>query len=186
MIITFCFVFVAYAQEEKIKDIYKNKGYFNITKITYYRINNATVDLNNFLGVNVKGSNSFGYSLQTINGYFLNPKFSIGIGTGLELFNNPNTNTLPVFLDFRYYFDNNYSSLYIFGDAGPVTKLGSKLKKGFLYSGGVGYKFFVNSAKTMVFVVDIGYFHRGFDVASSNLMLNGPSVSSGMIFNPKI
>jgi len=106
---------------------------------------------------------------------------------GLESFSSPNSNTFPVFLDTRYYFDNNYSSLYIFGDIGVTLKLGDEFKKGFLLNGGVGYKFFVNSTKTTAFVADIGFYHRYLDIPlwnspDGNLLMHGPSISLGMIF----
>jgi len=187
-LLALCFLFTTYAQEEKQKDIYKNKGYFNITKITYYKVNKASLELpNNFVGQDVKGSSANGKSLQTINGYFITPKLSAGIGIGLESFENPRENTFPVFLDLRYYFDNNYSSLYIFGNIGGTLKLGDDFRKGGLLNGGIGYKFFVNSNKTTAFVADLGYFHRYLDVpivnsSDANLLLNGPSISLGMIF----
>jgi len=64
------------------------------------------------------------------------------------------------FWNFRYYFNNNYSSLYIFGDIGVTLKFWDDFRKGFLLNGGIGYKFFVNSTKITAFVTDIGYFHR--------------------------
>jgi len=188
IIFVLCFVFTTYAQEEKQKDIYKNKGYFNITKITYYKVNKASLEYPyDFIGQDVRGSGANAKSLQTINGYFITPKFSTGIGVGLESFSSPNYNTFPVFLDLRYYFDNNYNSLYIFGDIGATLKLGDEFKKGFLLNGGVGYKFFVNSTKTTAFVADIGFFHRYLDIPlwnspDADLLLHGPSISLGMIF----
>jgi len=183
-----CFFFITYAQKEKQKDIYKNKGYFNITKLTHYRINKASLEsTNNFNAQDVKGNKANGNGIQTINGYFLVPKFSVGVGLGMENFSNPNSNTFPMFLDMRYYFDNNYSSLYIFGNIGATIKLGDEFKKGGLLNGGVGYKFFVNSTKTTAFVADIGFYHRYLDIPFNNtsnrkLLLHGPSISLGVIF----
>jgi len=188
IILTLFFVFTAYSQEEKTKDIYKNKGYFNITKITYYKVNKASFSPP-YGGkiTDIRGSGANANSLQTINGYFITPKFSTGIGIGLESFSSPNANTFPIFLDLRYYFDNNYSSLYIFGNIGGTVKLGDEFRKGGLLNGGVGYKFFVNSTKTIAFVADIGFFHRYLDIPLGNspdgsLLLHGPSVSLGIIF----
>jgi len=187
-LLALCFLFTTYAQEEKQKDIYKNKGYFNITKVTYYKVNKARLYYSKGIkSQDLKGDNASGNGLQTINGYFIVPKFSVGVGIGLETFNNPNSNTFPVFLDLRYYFDNNYSSLYIFGNIGGTLKLGDDFRKGGLLNGGIGYKFFVNSNKTTAFVADLGYFHRYLDIpivnsSDANLLLNGPSISLGMIF----
>jgi len=167
---------------------FKNKDYFNITKITYYKVNKANLEYPyGFIGQDIRGSGANGKSLQIINGYFITPKFSTGIGVGLESFSYPNSNTFPVFLDLRYYFDNNYSSLYIFCDIGATLKLGDDFKKGSLLNGGVGYKFFVNSTKTTAFVADIGYFHRYLYIPlwnspDGNLLLHGPSISLGMVF----
>lgn len=191
LVLAMCFSLSFYAQEEKQKDIFKNKGYFNITKFTHYRINNANfdfVDTDNSITREETKPNGSGNSLQTINGYFINPKLSLGIGLGFERFDHPGANTFPVFLDVRYYLENDYNSFYAFGDIGFLGKLGDDFRKGGLLHGGIGYKFFINSNKTIALVTDVGYYHRLIKVPfvdnpnMSDLTLNGFSFSVGILF----
>ncbi len=184
--------FNSYSQEENKKDSYKNKRYFNITKFTHYRVNSANlefIDIDNSITRNdAKENTSNGNSLQTINGYFITPKFSLGLGIGLERFNNPNANTLPIFLDARYYLEDNYNSFYGFIDVGFLSKLDNSFRKGGMIGGGIGYKFFVNSNKTFTLLTDLGYYHRLIKIPfdnipnSSDLIMNGFSFSIGTIF----
>lgn len=186
------FTTVSLSQETKEKDMFKNKGYFNITKFTHYRINSANlefIDIDNSVTRNgVKGDNPNANSLQTINGIFLSPKFSIGLGIGLERFNSPDANTLPIFLDTRYYLENNYNSFYGFANAGFLTKLDNSFRRGGMLGAGIGYKFFINSNKSIALLTDAGYYHRLIKIPfennpnTSNLILNGFSFSIGTIF----
>jgi|SRR5690606_8133261 len=192
LVIVFCLTFNLYAQEEKQKDIFKNKGYFNITKFTHYRVSNANLDFvdtdNSITRTDVKGNSPNGNSLQTINGYFINPKISLGIGLGIERFNSPDANTFPIFLDVRYYLEDDYNSFYAFADAGFLSKLDNSFRKGGMLGGGIGYKFFINSNKTIALVFDVGYYHRLIKIPfdnnpnTSDLILNGFSFSLGVIF----
>lgn len=182
----------SFCQDDNKKDLFKNKGYFNITKFTYYTINNANlefVDVDNSITRNdVKGDNPNGNSIQTINGYFISPKFSLGLGIGLERFNNPNANTLPIFLDARYYLENDYNSLYGYTNVGFLSKFDSSFNKGGMLGAGIGYKFFINSSKTIALMSDIGYYHRLVKISfdnnpnTSDLIMNGFSFSIGTIF----
>lgn len=182
----------SFCQDDNKKDLFKNKGYFNITKFTYYTINNANlefIDVDNSITRNdVKGDNPNGNSIQTINGYFISPNFSLGLGIGLERFNSPNANTLPIFLDARYYLENDYNSLYGYANAGFLSKLDSSFNKGGMLGAGVGYKFFINSNKTIALMSDIGFYHRLVKIPfnnnpnTSDLILNGFSFSIGTIF----
>lgn len=175
-----------------LKDRYKNKGFFNITKFTHYRINNAKLDFtapdNSVTRTDAKGNNANGNSIQTINGYFVSPKFSLGLGLGLERFNNPGANTFPVFIDARYYLEDNYNSFYAFGNIGTLIKIADNYNKGGMVGAGIGYKFFINSSKTIALVTDLGYNHRLIKVPfidnpnTSDLLISGFSLSLGVIF----
>lgn len=95
----------------------QEKGYFNITnfaEIQYLRsIDSSAVDHGMAVA---KG----GFGAHTINGYFLNPHMSIGLGVGIQIAKiertyepgygtvpdsdiGPDMMLLPVFADFRYY-----------------------------------------------------------------------------------
>lgn len=192
--ITILFIFfTAHSQQEETKkDIFKNNGYFNITKFTHYRINNANLEFidadNRITRVNVKEKKSHGNGLQTINGYFITNNLSVGLGIALERFNNPNANTFPIFLDTRYYLINGYNTFYVFGDLGLLAKLDNTFRKGGLLNCGLGYKFFIDPRKSLAVVTDIGYYHRLIKVPFDNnpnisdLTVNGFSFSIGVLF----
>jgi hypothetical protein len=191
MIICIVNIFFLYAQEKE-KDVFKNKGFFNITKFTHSRIQNATLDYkfpdnSEALGrdVNHEGGNANG--LHTITGVFLGPKFSLGAGLGIERFNTPNANTMPLYLDVRYYFNNDYNSFYLFSNLGTMVKLGDDFRKGGLFQAGIGYKFFILDQK-LAMVTDAGYYHRLLKIPEqgnpndSDLILNGFMFSIGILF----
>ncbi len=181
-----------FAQNQDKKDPFKNKGFFNITKFTHYLVNSANLDyFDPNVGIeriNVKTSESNGNGLQTINGFFLNPHFSVGVGIGLERFNSPNANTFPLFVDARYYLEDDYNSFYGFANAGGLLKIDNSFNSGMLIGAGIGYKFFINSKKTIAFTTDVGYYHRSIKVpfvnnpVESDLIMNGFMFSIGTIF----
>jgi len=181
-----------FAQNQDKKDPFKNKGFFNITKFTHYLVNSANLDyFEPNVGIeriNVKTSQSNGNGLQTINGYFFNPHFSVGVGIGLERFNSPNANTFPLFVDARYYLEDDYNSFYGFANAGGLLKIDKSFNSGMLISAGIGYKFFINSKKTIGLTTDVGYYHRSIKVpfinnpVESDLIMNGFMFSIGAIF----
>lgn len=177
---------------EKQKDIFKNKGIFNITKVSLNSVNSANLLVRNQdnsvsnESINSKGGNAAG--LTTIFGYFLNSHFSLGIGLGFERFNKPNSNTFPIFLDVRYYLEDDYNSLYIFANGGILSKFSDDFNKGGGIQGGIGYKFFIDSKKSIALISDIGYYHRLIKLPSPNnpkesdLTLNGLTFSIGVLF----
>ncbi len=95
----------------------QERGFFNITnpaEIQYLRSIDSSI-VENGLAV-VKG----GFEAHTINGYFVNPNMSVGLGAGIQIAKversydpgfgtgpsmeiGPDMLLLPVFADFRYY-----------------------------------------------------------------------------------
>lgn len=141
----------------------QERGYFNITNIAqvqYLRsIDSSVVDKGMAV---VKG----GFEAHTINGYFLNPNMSLGLGIGIQLANikrsyepgygtgpdvniGPDMMLLPIFADFRYYPKNSLNSPMFILDVGyaPLLKgtLTAKndLNGGALVQLGAGYKFYL-------------------------------------------
>lgn len=181
--------------ESKIsKDENKNVGFFNITKFGYIGVTELKQELfiegegNVFSDLDT--SKTHAWSLQTINGYFLSPSFSLGIGMGLDGYHNPNFNTLPVVLDARFYFSDESDSFYTFLNIGPSVRIGgenSKFRKGMVFNIGAGYKFKV--AKNLFLVSDIYYSHKTVSFTdewigtSDNVIkANGLGLSLGVIF----
>ena len=187
--------FFSFAQtDSKTKDLNKNKGFFNITKIGFIAITNLKQD------VFIEGEGGFyseldtnkshAWSLQTINGYFISPKFSLGIAVGLDGYHNPNFNTLPVLLDIRTYMSDEENSLYAFLDIGPSLRIGgenSQLRKGMVFNIGIGYKFKVG--KKLFLISDLSYSHKTIsltdewiDKSDFVIKANGIGLNLGIIF----
>lgn len=180
---------MAYTMQAQKRDPYKNKGLFNITKYTHYRVSVARLKNVSEYITNVPNiKNQYGNGLQVINGYFINPKFSLGVGVGLEYFNPDYSDTFPIFLDMRYYLKDAYNSFYAYGDIGGLANLGGSFSTGTMLGGGIGYKFFINSRKTIVLLTDAGYYHRSIDInyssnpRKSSLIINGFAFSIGVLF----
>ena len=162
-IIFFLFTLNSFSQNEKSVDEYRNKGYFNITRFSYINVNEAKLEtFNPTDGVVVTDlpiNKANAYSLQTINGYFFSPYFSIGLGIGLDGYSNPNFNTLPAFLDLRFYFDDSISSTYLYIDYGSLIKVESGKSNGTIANIGIGYKLPLNK-KRFVIVADLSYSYK--------------------------
>ena len=139
-----CQTLAAQTIQEK-KDVFRNRGYFNITRFSYTSVNFAEQSLF------IEGQGSFttelnddkakAFALETINGYFFSPYFSLGVGTGLDGYHNPNINTMPLFLDSRVYFKDGYNSVFAFMDLGLLAKVSDNFTKGSMFNIGAGYKF---------------------------------------------
>ena len=176
------------------KDLYKNKGYFNITKIGYIAVTDLKQELfiegEGNISSDLDANKSHAWSLQTINGYFLSPNFSLGIAIGLDGYHNPNFNTLPVLLDARAYFSDEENSFYSFLDIGPSLRIGgenSELRKGMVFNLGVGYKFKVT--KNLFLISDLSYSHKtisltdeGIKKSDNIIKANGIGLNLGVIF----
>ncbi|PKP19180.1 MAG: hypothetical protein CVU07_00425 [Bacteroidetes bacterium HGW-Bacteroidetes-23] len=181
--------------ENKIsKDENNNVGFFNITKFGYVGVTELKQELfiegegNVFSDLDTGKAHA--WNLQTINGYFLSPSFSLGIGIGLDGYHNPNFNTLPVVLDARFYFLDESDSFYTFLNIGPSVRIGGenlKFRKGMVFNIGAGYKFKV--AKNLFLISDIYYSHKTVSFTdewigtSDNVIkANGFGLSLGVIF----
>ena len=77
--------------------------------------------------------------LRISYGIFIHPKTAIGLGLGLDGYNNPQHNTFPVFLEIRRFVTADESSLFAFLNLGTAVKFGPAFEKGFHLSPGFGY-----------------------------------------------
>jgi hypothetical protein len=100
-------------------------------------------------------TNLYTHSLRGIIGYYINPKFSIGFGGGIAGYHNPDVNTLPLFIDFRYFLQENSKSVYFYSDLGSSVSLDSDKNSGFLAELGVGYK--IPISKKIILTPALGY-----------------------------
>jgi hypothetical protein len=92
------------------------------------------------------GYNMYLASLRAKMGYYLSPRFSLGVGVGLNGYHNYQINTLPVVLDIRYHPVKTLSNLYVYADIGASvidsygTELRTDFTSGFLSDMGLAYK----------------------------------------------
>ncbi|WP_296384638.1 hypothetical protein [Winogradskyella sp.] len=180
------------AQNKGDKDEFRNDGYFNITRIGVTNVNKAELETfspsEGVINRNITSNNSIAYSLQTINGFFFNPYFSIGFGIGLDGYHNPNYNTLPAFLDLRAYFSDGKGSPYVFINYGTLIKIENGTNNGNMANLGFGYKIPLNN-KRFIIVADLSYSYKaisndGLSIrrSESYTMLKGTFFSLGVIF----
>jgi hypothetical protein len=152
----------AFSQEaQPNKDEYRNKGYFNITRFSYVAVGKIKQDLfipgeGNFSNT-LPSNKSNAFSLQTINGYFISPYFSVGVGVGLDGYSNPNINTFPIFVDIRAYFKDDFNSPFVFLDFGGLAKISDNFNRGNIFNVGAGYKIFVSKKRRIALVPEIGW-----------------------------
>jgi hypothetical protein len=175
------------------KDLYRNKGYFNITRFSYQSVNKVEQDLfipgeGNFSN-QLPSNNANAFSFQTINGYFFSPYFSAGLGVGLDGYNDPNLNTLPVFLDVRAYLNDDFNSPFLFLDFGGLAKVSDNFNKGSYFNIGAGYKVFVSKKNRVALIPEIGWSAKnisltdeGVRTSDNKLSVSGFQVGLGIIF----
>jgi hypothetical protein len=178
----------------KTKDEYRNKGYFNITKIGYVAIHNLKREIfipgeGNFYS-EPDASDTYVWSLQSINGYFVSPYLSLGIGVGLDGHHKPTYNSLPVFIDLRAYLSDEEDSFYSFLDIGSTLRIGedtSQLRKGVLINLGLGCKYKVSNR--LYLISDLFFSHKtvsltdeGIKTSNDIIRANGIGLSLGIIF----
>ena len=171
----------------QVSDSLKNKRFFNITKLSYIDVKNATLDQKGISPININTNDAICYSLQTISGYFLNPHLSVGIGIGLDGYHKPDFNTMPLFLDIRGYFVDNRNSAFAFLDIGTLLDAGPLYRKGTMAEIGIGYKFFASSNIAMIASINgsfkgLSLTNEGYKTSDRTVVLRGIGVSVGFIF----
>lgn len=180
----------------------QEKGYFNITNIVepqyLHSLDSST--LVNGVGFIKK----FGVSFSTINGFFINPNLSIGLGIGFQTSqyksfvssNTPdslllssrfkkgnNIALLPIFADFRFYPQDHRNDLFLLLDVGyaPLIKIKDNIDKETLDGGafiklGAGYK--IEMSESVSFVPSLNLNAQRF---GDNTAVGG-SIALGLLF----
>lgn len=125
-------------KEEDKNSIFKNQNNFN--KLT------QTSKTNGYKGY-IDGVFGFGLNsgsvigLQTVNGILLSPNLFIGLGVGLDRYNtNTQFNMIPIFLDFKYYFNNNNVSPFFNASGGYSPSITSGNSGGIYVNPSIGLK----------------------------------------------
>lgn len=170
---------ILYAQNMDSQDITKQeKGYFNITELGFF-YGNSNIRYRNFgegTAVNIS-------SLRTINGLFLTPKISIGIGAGLDGVNVHRYkffNTFNIFADARYYLNNKKHVFFFYGDLGSAVKIDDNLEKGLMFNFGVGRK--ITIVRGFVIVPSIGYNQQNFKDGGTSFRNETLALKMGVLF----
>ncbi|NJO01616.1 MAG: hypothetical protein HC880_07940 [Bacteroidia bacterium] len=169
----------------------KKKAFFNITEIGYSR------GIGNFELTDQITLPNEGYvvRVRTIFGRFLNPHLSIGLGAGLDGIHNPGFNTLPIFIDSRYYFSDAPQTPFLFLDLGYSVKLLDTFEQGVFTNFGIGYKLTALNRLRLLF--GLGYnIHQirqrevtifavpgGIQSVKSTFSLQSLSLNLGLLFN---
>lgn len=192
LIALFLLVTISYGQtsfdDNTSKDSKRNKGYFNITRFSYIAVNNVKQDIfipgEGGYSIDLPSGNAKAFSLQTINGYFFNPYFSVGAGIGLDGYHEPNINTFPVFLDIRGYLSDNYNSLFAFMDIGTLLHLGNEFERGNMFNIGLGYKVFLNRENRIAITPEFGYSVKTVSLTDEKVKTSNNTVNvTGLYFS---
>jgi hypothetical protein len=130
-IVMACSMQSVYAQEKENRRFWGNLEYaygFGLS------------DNGDLYNISRSNTNLYTHNLRGTVGYYILPKFSVGIGCGIAGHHNPNVNTLPLYFDFRYFLKENVKSIYFYSDLGSSISLDSDKKSGLLVELGAGYK----------------------------------------------
>ncbi|HTM98737.1 MAG TPA: hypothetical protein VL088_08355 [Pedobacter sp.] len=156
----------------------QEKGFFNVTEIGIFLGNNNLVnfDMMEKLPVNVR-------SLRTINGIFINPKLSLGIGIGLDGIDTKYYNfhnTFNISADARYYLKTAHDGFFFYGNIGPSLKIDDNFEEGLMANAGLGHKVTIGSS--FVIVPSIGYYHQNYKRVNSTFNVNAVAFKLGFLF----
>ena len=152
---------IFYFQKVQSQEITKQeKGYFNITELGYFMVNNAYEGQTSPSSFKVVYDGAYGLSLRNINGLFITNKIALGLGVGLENYTHKSDrhnwdNTFQIFLDARYYFKNDENNFFAYGDLGSSVAISDNIAKGPMFNLGIGYK--VKSSEKTALIGSIGF-----------------------------
>jgi len=119
---------------------YKERGFENITGVCF-----------------IFSEGHSALAVNTINGYRPNPNFFIGVGFGLELYND--SYLLPIYIDSRVNFIKGKFSPFIYFDTGyafgKTESLDTMIQLGPLFNTGLGFK--INVQGEVSICISVGY-----------------------------
>lgn len=155
----------------------QEKGYFSILEMGYFLGTSYLKDPNNDRSspLNVR-------SLRTVNGIFLNPNFSLGLGVGADGNDTKRFgffNTFLVYADARYYPKNNVDGWFLYTDLGSAVKIDNNFEKGLFLNVGGGYKFNVGK---VILVPSLGYNQQNFGIYNNDYRNSSLALKIGFIF----
>lgn len=155
----------------------QEKGYFNILEMGYF------IGKSNLLNDDFKRSTSLNVrSIRTVNGWFLNPKFSLGLGVGLDGNDTKSFgffNTFIAYADVRYYLKNSKDGWFFYTDLGSAIPISDTFEKGLFLNTGSGYKF--NIGRTML-IPSVGYNQQNLQTYYSDYRNSSFAIKLGFLF----
>lgn len=168
-----------------------NKGFFNITQAGFINVKEAREEIfSPDFGTKAEKlsvDKAIAYSLQTINGFFISPNLSLGVGIGLDGYQNPDINTAPLYVDLRTYLLKGKNSPFLVIDYGWLLKFGNEFKKGNMVKIGVGWKFPIS--KKICMIADVSFMAKGISLTNDSYTesrhivdVKGSGVNFGFIF----
>jgi hypothetical protein len=169
----------SFAQDQPTRKRTKQeKGYFNVTEIGGFFGNTklSYLDISDTSPVNVR-------SLRTINGFFINPKLSLGIGIGLDGVDTKHYgfhNTFNISADARYYLKTAHDGIFFYGNIGPSIKIDDNFEEGLMANLGIGHKVTIGSS--FVIVPSIGYYHQQYKKGSFTFNNQAVAFKLGFLF----
>lgn len=123
-------------QEPSISFPNRNNGLFLIFQLGY----NKGVGKINLKETMSARNSGYMVSARATTGYFLNPKTSLGLSLGLDGYDEPNFNLLPVSVNLRYFFKPDRKSIFFDADLGYSLRLSESFKSGILGGLSLGYR----------------------------------------------
>jgi len=175
---------------DRIKDIDKNKKFTAIIRLSYIKNYDAdyeiTIPERGTQKTNLSTNNAYAKSLNVILAYYVMPKrLSLGIGFGLDRYEEPGFNSAPLYGDIRFYLTNKRNVPYLYANLGTLAKLGPDFVKGRTGEIGVGYKFFVS--KKLCLNAQLSYtakeasFINEFNTLKETVGIKGIALSIGFV-----
>jgi hypothetical protein len=168
-----CSLQTIYSQEKR------NEGFWGNVEYAY---GIGLSDKGDSYDITRSNTNLYTHSLRGVVGYYIYPQFSIGVGTGISGYHNPNINTVPLFVDFRYSLKETAKSIYFYSDLGSSISLDSHYNSGFLVEIGGGYKFPISQKLSLTPALGYNLITYKQDIPSEKRVRNSVFIKIGISF----
>ena len=116
----------------------KNAGFLFITEIAYLSgTGHVTIDDNKL------SNRGLGARMRFIAGHYITSQLSVGLGAGFDGYHDPNSNTIPLFIDARGYLKNARNTPFASVNLGYAVAITDSFEQGLLGNFNVGYKIYL-------------------------------------------
>ncbi|HYF67306.1 MAG TPA: hypothetical protein VD884_04180 [Ohtaekwangia sp.] len=138
VILFFMFATVDVYGQDSTKSVETDKSFFVIIQAGY-DVGIGSIRVSDKPEASIKNEGHL-YRIRFVAGYFVRPKFSVGIAAGLEGYHQPNYNMFPVLLDLRFYKNPEGNSPFASAGLGYAIPLSDNFEQGLHNSLHVGYQ----------------------------------------------